>query len=106
MGDTKVMKDIGLNDPVTVTLPAHVWAGFLSAYASTKWHSPDADTIGQEAVDQIFNPLYIKEREVANQAHQDQHESMFRMFTGGPPGVPLHMEDPEAPPQDDDGGMI
>lgn len=93
MKQKKLMKDIGLNDPVTITLPAHHWTGFLSAYASTRWHNTDADAIGHSIIEQVFSPLYLKEREAAVQADHDKHQAeVHRFFTGQPPEMPPHME--------------
>jgi hypothetical protein len=97
MGNSqKIMRDIGLNDPVTVTLPAHVWMGFIGAYAATKWQSSYVDQIGSEVIDQLYDPLHLKEREAAHQEQHDLSRALFRHMTMGQlPEVPPNMTDGE-----------
>lgn len=94
MPEQKIMKDIGLNDPVSVTLPAHVWVGFIGAYKSTKWVSEDTSEIYRKVIDELFNPLFLKEQEAAMQENHDKHMGLFRhIFTGESPETPPHMEE-------------
>lgn len=95
MADKRIMRDINLNEPVAVTLPAHNWIGFISAYASTRWHNTDANAIGSAVIDALFDPVCVKERAAAAQEEHDTANSMIRhMFTGQPPETPPHMEEP------------
>lgn len=86
-----LMRQLGLNDPVTVTLPAHVWAGFLSAYGSSEWSNSDTNAIMIEARDALFDPRWLKEREAELQR---QHDTQHRIMSGMIPGFPS----PDIPP--------
>lgn len=94
MENKKIMRDISLNEPVPVTLPAHVWLGFISAYASTEWSCEDVSIIAQEAIRQLFDPLYLNEKEAAMQEQHDQQQSVLQaIITGRRPETPPHMEE-------------
>jgi nitrate reductase cytochrome c-type subunit len=89
----KVMKDIGLNDPVSVTLPAHVWIGFIAAYSSCAWNSGHATQVANAAGKEILHPLWINEQEAQRQQQVDEQQAAFNsLFTGQPPEVPPSME--------------
>lgn len=94
MADRKFMRDIGLNEPVSVTLPAHVWLGFAASYISSDFSSPDANQLVTAVQRELLDPLYIKEQEAQAQAQQDQAHSLFQhLATGVTPEVPPNMED-------------
>ena len=97
----KIMRDIKLNDPVVVELPAHVWIGFIAAYSATKWQAEDASAIALEAIDRIFDPVWVKEREAANSEHRDTHIALMQAaITGRMPGM---TEIPDMPPDKPEG---
>jgi hypothetical protein len=89
----KVMKDIGLNDPITVTLPAHLWLSFAVTYASSGWGSSSANSVCSAVVDQLFNPLYLNETQAEAQQMQDQQEMAIKALFGQPPDIPPNMEE-------------
>lgn len=94
MPSQKTMKDVSLNEPISVELPAHIWHGFIAAYLNTKWKSDDTSLIVNAVIDQLYDPVFLKEREAEHSEHHDMHRSMFRsFFTGEPPEVPPHMEE-------------
>lgn len=95
MGDLPRYKKMDLSEPVTVTLPAHIWMSFAAAYQSTDWADPYASLIAKTAQEEMLDPIYIRERQAAMQQQRDEHKSIFdAMFTGRPPEVPPNMEDP------------
>ncbi len=95
MADQKVMKDgLGFNDPVAITLPAHVWHAFMAQYATTEWSSNAAAQICIKVQEELLDPIYVREREAEAQAHHDQHEMVLQRFMGLPPDLPPNMGDP------------
>ena len=97
----RIMRDIKLNDPVAVELPAHVWVGFIAAYSATRWQAEDASAIALEAIEKIFDPVWMKEREAANSEHNDLSQALMRAaFIGQMPQMPGI---PEMPPDDEPG---
>jgi hypothetical protein len=90
----KMMReDIGFNDPITITLPAHVWHGFMSAYSASEWHSADADIISREAINLLVDPVLLKEKEARDSEQHDVVQSFIRaMATGQPQEMPPHIE--------------
>lgn len=93
MTERKVMRDLGLNEPVSITLPAYVWLGFSSAYISSDFNSTDANNLINAIQRSLLDPVFIKEQEAQQQFVQDQHQNMFhQMMTGRPPEIPPNME--------------
>lgn len=90
-GKYGLMRDLGLNDEVTITLPAHVLRGFLAAYLSTRWESSDATSIMTAIQDALFDPLWAKEQQAEAQRQHDEHQ---RLISGMIPGFP----GPDIPP--------
>lgn len=96
MPDRKVMKDLGLNDPVSVTLPVHVWLGFAASYIASDFNSPDANRVVTAIQYEMLDPLFIKEQEAHTQLQQDQAQAVFHhLATGAIPEVPPNMEEPQ-----------
>lgn len=92
MTDSKygLMREMDLNAPVSITLPAHVWRGFLAAYCSTKWESTDATSIMMEIQDALFDPLWAREQQAeAQRKHDEYHRRMSGILPGFlPPEIP------------------
>lgn len=85
------MRPIQIGDDVTITLPAHIWLGFVGAYAATRWESADASTIMHAVHLAVFDPVWLKERTAHIQRQNDeQHRRIATMI----PGFPV----PEVPP--------
>jgi hypothetical protein len=84
------MRTMDLNEPVTLTLPAHVWLGFLASYSATKWACMYATAIHAEAMEALLDPLWLKEREAARaRRHDQEHALMSRIIPGFPaPDIP------------------
>jgi len=62
------MRDMKLNDPVSVTLPAHIWVGFQSVYMSAEGNGDFfSEAICNASIDQIIDPLYVQERDAATE---------------------------------------
>lgn len=76
-------KELSVKADVTVSLPAHVWIGFIAAYNSTRWISPDASAIGYAAMQQMLDPVYIKEQEAEHEQHHDTLKSLSELFGPG-----------------------
>lgn len=73
--------DLKVNDEVSVTLPAIVWVSFVSSYIDAEWNSSAANAVVNAAQHAYLDPVWIKEREAANQAQQSRVMPMF--------GIPL-----------------
>lgn len=94
MADRKIMRDIGLNDKVSVELPAYVWLGFAASYISSSFNSPDANEVVTAVQRALLDPLYLKEQEAHHQQQHDQAQSFFNtIVSGNPPEVPPNMEE-------------
>lgn len=92
--DLPKARNISLTDPVTVTLPAHIWLGFFAAYMSTKWACNYASAIAVAAQEQLMDPLWLKEREAHQQQHDDIGQALVHGFlTGRPPEPPPNVTD-------------
>lgn len=91
------MRDLKLNDEVTVTAPAHIWLGFVAAYSQCEWNSQYATAIAAEAQEAMADPLWIKETEAAHQKMYAEHNAQvigafpFPFNFGNP-------QDPQVPP--------
>ena len=92
MPKNPVMRDIKLNDPVSITLPAHIWLGFVAAYATSDWNCNHANQIATEVSEALLDPLYMNERLAAEQQARDEQQAIFQRFIGQTPEVPPNME--------------
>ena len=94
MPDRKMMRDIGLNDPVTIILPAHIWIAAMSAYAEAEWGNAPMSVVFRKVQETILDPLYMREQEAAHQQQQDYQQDFFQHTTTGQlPEVPPNAED-------------
>lgn len=92
MTDPRYRK-MDLSDPVTITLPAHVWFGFCAAYVSAEWADYYATRITKEAQKQMLDPVYLKEHEAASQYAKDVGNSALSALFGRRPDIPPNMDD-------------
>jgi hypothetical protein len=112
------MRPIDLNEPVSVTLPAHVWRGYMAAYTSTKWEAVDATSIMIEVQNALFDPLWMKEHEAEQQRRHDEHRQHIHeqlpdflkpvIASDVPPDAGGFMKPAspsDVPPDDDAGGI-
>ena len=90
MANQKIMRDIGLNEPVSIELPAHIWLAFMAAYAVTEWESSAAHSICLKIQDAVMDPIYLNEQLAAAQLAHDGHRNIFHHLFGG--------ADSDAPP--------
>lgn len=89
--DQKMMKDIGLNDPVSLELPAHIWTSFIATYSAAKWASSSASAIYNAAIKAMIDPGRLAEMEAEQQQQQELHDSIKGIMTGRrPDGAPLN----------------
>lgn len=73
----KIYKDgIGLNDDVTVQIPAGIIIAAVSAYAEAEWCSGAVSQLMVMCQEQIIDPLYWNETQAAHQEAHDQAEAM------------------------------
>ena len=87
-------RDISLTAPVTVTLPAHVWAGFLASYMSTEWVCFYTTTVATAVQEQIMDPLWLKEQDAKRDDDMSQPPAFIaRLLGGAPPDLPPNMTD-------------
>lgn len=102
MADEKMMKDIGLNEPVTVTAPAHMWVAAVAAYADTDWSCMHLQVILAKAQEELANPDWYKSQMEAHQEFHDRRDhaqaAVHRILTGQQPEEPPGSEDPARPP--------
>lgn len=94
-------RNINMNEPVSVTLPAHVWLGFIFTYAGANWTDICTSRISGEVQKQLLDPVYLKEQEAAAQHQADLQMAAFHHFTGQPQDFPPNMTD-GIPPQPGD----
>lgn len=88
------MRDINLNDPVSITVPAHVWLMAMSAYAQTEWTDSSMNQIITKVQEAIIDPLWLNEQMAAHQQEIDRQQGMFHGFmTGQPPETPPNEEE-------------
>jgi hypothetical protein len=82
------MRQMDLNEPVTITLPAHIWLGYMASYGAARWTCGYASVIMAEVREALFDPLVLKEQEAAEQRHNDRHNRLFSSMLPGfkPPG--------------------
>jgi hypothetical protein len=94
-----MMKDISLNEPITVTVPAHIWLALIAAYNDCDWANDNMSYILGKAIREIMDPIYLNEQEAAAQEAQDQQQQFFQSITSHLPGIQL--PGPEGPDDDD-----
>lgn len=93
MTEQKVMRDISLNEPVTITLPAHLWLSAMSGYAECEWSSTVMTLLMTRVQEALLDPVYLKEQLAKQQHQQDMQQAAFnQMVTGRPPEIPPNME--------------
>ncbi len=68
-----VMRELSLNAPVAITMPAHVWVGFIATYSEASWNSPYANSILGQIVNALLDPEYSEARE-AEERQEAQHD--------------------------------
>lgn len=94
MPKNPVMRDIKLNDPVSITLPAHIWLGFVAAYATSDWNCNYANNIATEVSDALLDPIYMNERLAEEQQARDEQSATMQRLMGQIPEFPPNMEGP------------
>ena len=86
------MRDIKLGEPVTITLPAYVWVGFVASYTSSpEYNCGHANTVASAAQEAILDPVYLKERIADAERMASQQQSYLSNIIPGFPG-------PQIPP--------
>jgi hypothetical protein len=66
------VRNIGLNDPVDISLPAYVWVQFWAAYANTEWADPSANIIAGTIRNTFLDPIELSEQDAQIQEQRDQ----------------------------------
>ena len=95
-GQKNVMRSMDMNARVRITLPAHVWLAYLSAYSSADWSNPYATMIMIAVRDRLFDPEYVKAQEDdARRQHEQQHQILSGI------GIIPGFARPDVPPPDD-----
>jgi hypothetical protein len=84
------MRETKLNDEVTVTLPAHIWNGFVASYQCAPWSCQHATAVAQAAQEALIDPVYLREQEAEMQQMHAEHGPLGFLFgiTGQHPQVP------------------
>jgi hypothetical protein len=90
------MRDIGLNDPITVTVAAHIWLSLIAAYNDCDWANDGMSYVLGKAIREIMDPIYLNEQEAAAQEAHDQQQQFFQNMIPHLPGMP----GPEGPDDD------
>ena len=85
MSNFPVYRKMELGEDLAITMPAAMWLQFVAAYASTDWQCGAASHIAYQVTRSLLDPVYLSEREAADQAAVDEQQAvMARMF--GMPG--------------------
>src|ERR1700744_5090030 len=93
-------KKLDISEDVTVTLPAHIWLSFISAYCASDFKDPDVTEVANAAQDQMLDPEYKKERDEAYANQRQKAGEMFEKMHGIPiPGLAHLNDDPDIPRQ-------
>lgn len=92
MADQKIMKDLGLNEPIAIIAPAHIWLTAMAGYAEIEWNSSAMAIILVKVQEALMDPLYLNERLAQHQQQHDVQEAAMRMFTGQQPDIPPNQE--------------
>lgn len=93
MAQQKIMRDINLNDLISIEASAHVWIMAMAGYAECDWQSGPMSIIFQRVQEAIFDPIYLNEKLAENQQQHDMQEGFFGMLTGRSPEVPPNHEE-------------
>jgi hypothetical protein len=54
MGKYARMRELGLEDLATITMPMHIWHGVISSYEDTDWDNCHADTLFNEVRHAVY----------------------------------------------------
>lgn len=93
-----LMRKMDLNEPISITMPAHLWVGFLAAYSITEFSHGAANAIAELAQEALLDPIYLNERLAEQQQLVDQHQQqMHRVFGTPPPDFPPNAEELQEP---------
>ena len=95
-------RKMDLNEEVTITLPAHIWAGFIFTYNNADWTELCASKIALAAQNAILDPVYLREQEAAAQSQVDMQHAAFMHMTGQPMDIPPNIMDGIPPQPGDD----
>lgn len=82
-----LMRDLKLNDQISIKLPVHVWAGFMATYLETDWSGGDANAVFREVQEALYDPRWRKEKEAAHQRQHDEANQRIKDML--PPGFPF-----------------
>jgi len=82
-----------LSEPVTITMPAHTWLGFLFGYTESEWSSICAGAICTGIQDALMDPIFLREEAAKVQANADVHQAFLNHITGQPVDVPPNITD-------------
>jgi hypothetical protein len=88
MPEQKIMRDMSLNDPISVEAPVHMWLALTAAYNDCDWSNENLSEVLRRALHQIMDPIFIREQEAAAQHAQDQQAQFFNNITSHLPGMP------------------
>jgi hypothetical protein len=88
-------RKMDISDPVTVTLPAHVWVSFWSAYtANPEWNDGAANAIAIAAQEAVVEPAYI-------QKIKEEHEKIHSRGNSWLSELQNQMPQPQEKPEED-----
>jgi hypothetical protein len=89
------MRSMDLNEPLTITLPAHIWHGFMVAYGDTEWINAYASAVLVEVQERLLDPVWLKERLAA---HQRDHSTQDRLHNQLLSRFGIKLPEDEVPP--------
>lgn len=85
-------RDLKIDEQVSVTLPAHIWLGFIASYSAfSDYNCGYANMIGSAAQEAMLDPVYLRERQAETERQLAQHQHMMSNMIPGFPG-------PQIPP--------
>jgi hypothetical protein len=87
------MKDINLNEPIAVEVPAHIWLALTAAYNDCDWTNDNLGYVLSKAMRQIMDPIYVKEQEAAAHEQAEAQQNFFQHMATHFPGIPEGPED-------------
>lgn len=94
MAEFPKLKKLGMNEMVSIEMPAHMWLSFLAGYLASEWSTGSANTLAEQIQEALLDPLYVKEKQAEMQFLQDQRNAgLQQFFTGQPPETPPNMEE-------------
>lgn len=107
----RMRKDMGLNDLVSIEMPAHMWLSFIAAYTATEWKNGPATAVCHLAQEALLDPVFLNEQLAKMEQEQEQHNAMFHRVTGIPVGeanwqVPLLPPEPPGAEDDEPEGPV